>query len=303
MKLPPMNALRAFEAVSRHGSVSKAAEQLCVSQGAVSQQLRNLEDFFGKELFHRSANSFTLTEEAEAFAAVVQQSLQQVAEAADGVVRVKSQDTLRISAPPTLIFKWLMPKLGDFYEIQPGVSVVLDESLELVTFKNDGFDAAIRYADGDFDNLKSEVLITLKIHAVASPAYIAKHGRLESIANPHGHHLIDYYYDTKNINSQHIHWRDVADGDLAEMEIEHLVYPDGLQSLTAAVHGQGIALVPMYLCEDEVEAGKLELLSDQIYEYRSRYYFVSPVDARPNQALDDFRDWLLEISKAHRDEQ
>ena len=89
MKLPPMNALRAFEAVSRQGSVSKAADELCVSQGAVSQQLRNLEDFFGRELFDRSANSFTLTEEAEIFAAEVQRSLQRVAQAADDFVGAK----------------------------------------------------------------------------------------------------------------------------------------------------------------------------------------------------------------------
>jgi LysR family glycine cleavage system transcriptional activator len=91
-----------------------------------------------------------------------------------------------------------------------------------------------------------------------------------------------------------------VDGDLAEIEHEHLVYPDGLQSLTAAVHGLGIALVPMYLCEDEIQQGILELLSEQIYEYRNSYYFVSPLDARPNQALDDFREWLLDISKGHR---
>jgi LysR family glycine cleavage system transcriptional activator len=301
MKLPPMNALRAFEAVSRHGSVSRAAEELCVSQGAVSQQLRNLEDYFGQELFHRSANSFTLTEAAETFAAEVQQSLQRIAQAADCIGAAKAARTLRISAPPTLMFKWLMPKLGDFYEIHPGVSVVLEESLQLVTFKNDGFDGAIRFADGEFDKLNSDLLINLKIYAVASPAYIDKHGRLESIARPQGHHLIDYYYDSKNISSQHIHWRDIVDGDLAEMEHQHLVYPDGLQSLTAAVHGQGIALVPLYLCEDEVAEGSLELLSDEVYEYRNRYYFVSPADSRPNPALDDFRDWLREISSAHRD--
>jgi len=301
MKLPPMNALRAFEAVSRHGSVSKAADELCVSQGAVSQQLRNLEDFFGKELFHRSANSFTLTDEAETFAVEVQHSLQRIAQAASDISAAKSSHTLRISAPPALSFKWLMPKLGEFYQLHPGVSVVLDESLQLVTFKNDGFDGAIRFADGQFDNLNSDLLITLKIYAVASPAYIEKHGRLESIASPQGHHLIDYYYDSKNISSQHVHWRDMVDGDLADIKHEHLVYPDGLQSLTAAVHGQGIALVPMYLCETEIESGELELLSDEVYEYRNRYYFVSPADARANQALDDFRDWLLDISQHHRD--
>ena len=184
MKLPPMNALRAFEAVSRHGSVSRAADELCVSQGAVSQQLRNLEDYLGKELFNRSANSFTLTDEGEVFGVEVQQSLQRIAAAADNFAGVKSQHKLKISATPTLIYKWLMPKLGDFYEIHPGISVVLEESLQLVTFKNDGFDAAIRFGDGEFDNLNSDLLITIKIHAVASPAYIAKHGRLESISRP-----------------------------------------------------------------------------------------------------------------------
>ena len=301
MKLPPMNALRAFEAVSRHGSVSKAAEELCVSQGAVSQQLRNLEDYFGKELFQRSANSFNLTEEGEEFAAVVQQSLEQVAAAASKIAREKSQHTLRISAPPTITGKWLMPKLGQFYESHPGVSVILDESLQLVTFKNDGVDGAIRYADGNFENLNSDHLITIKIYAVASPAYIEKHGRLESIANPVGHYLIDYYYDSKNIDSQHIHWQDIVDGNLDEMDVEHQVYPDGLQSLTAAIHGQGIALVPMHLFEDEIAAGNLVILGEQVHEHRNRYYFVTPKGARPNQELDDFRDWLIEISRTHRE--
>jgi len=301
MKLPPMNALRAFEAVSRHGSVSKAANELCVSQGAVSQQLRNLEDYFGKELFQRSANSFNLTEEGEEFAAVVQQSLEQVATAASKVVREKSQHTLKISAPPSLTAKWLMPKLGQFYEAHPGVSVIFDESLQLVTFKNDGVDGAIRYADGNFENLNSDHLITIEVFAVASPAYIEKHGRPESIENPVGHYLIDHYYDSKNINSQHIHWRDVVEGNLDEMDVEHQAYPDGMQSLTAAIHGQGIALVPVYLIEYEIDVGNLIILSEPMYELQNRYYFVTPKDARPNQKLDDFRDWLIEVSKTYRE--
>ena len=301
MKLPPMNALRAFEAVSRHGGVGRAAEELCVSQGAVSQQLRKLEDYFGKELFERSANSLCLTEEGEEFAAVVQQSLQQVATAASRINREKSRHTLRISASPTVTSKWLMPKLGQFYEAHPGVAVILDESLELVTFVNDGFDGAIRFADGNFENLNSDHLITIKIHAAASPAYIEKFGRLESIENPLGHCLIDSYYDSKKYSSQHIHWDDIVVGSLDEIDVEHLVYPDVLQALNAAVQGQGIALVSTFQLEAEVDAGNLEILSDEIFEYKSGYYFVTPKDARPNPELDDFRDWLLEISRAHRD--
>ena len=302
MKLPPMNALRACEAVSRHGGVGKAAQELCVSQGAVSQQLRKLEDYFGKELFERSANSLSLTEEGEEFAEVVQKSLLQVATAASRINREKSQHILKISASPTVTSKWLMPKLGQFYEANPGVSVILDESLELVTFINDGFDGAIRFADGNFENLNSDHLITVKIHAAASPAYIEKYGRPESIENPVGHCLIDHYYDSKKYSSQHIHWSDIVGGSLDEMDVEHLVYPDVLQAMNAAVQSQGIALVSTHLLEAELDAGNLEILSEQMYEYQSGYYFVTPMNARPNQELDDFRDWLLEISRAHRNE-
>ena len=300
MKLPPMNALRAFEAVSRLGSVSKAADDLCVSQGAVSQQLRNLEDYFGKTLFNRSANSFSLTEEGQTFARTVQQSLNQIAVAACELVYKTPQHTIKISAPPSVSVKWLLPKLGSFYDSHPGVSVVLDESIELVTFKNDGFDGAIRFSNGEFEDLNADLIIMLKMFAVASPAYIKKHGRLESIENLQGHHLIDYYYDSKSVSSQHVHWRDIVDGKIEDMNIQHLVFPDDLQSLTAAIHGQGIALVPTYLFEDDVATGKLETLGKQIYEYRNRYYFVTPKDARPNPVLDDFRDWLVKISRTHR---
>lgn len=299
-KLPPLNALRAFEAVSRLGGVSKAAEELCVSQGAVSQQLRKLEDHFGRQLFHRSANSLTLTDLGEEFAAAVQQGFADITEAATRLSGKAPLRQLNISVPPTLGTKWLLPKLGDFYHHHPDVSVVLKESPELVTFKNDGFDAAIRFSDGNFDDLNADLLITIRKHAVASPEYIDRHGRLESLQHPDGHCLIDYQYDSKKISSQHIGWQDVVDADLQELDIRHLSFPDGLQALNAAAQGQGIALAARYLCADEIEAGELQLLGDSIFEYRNRFYFVSPKDVRPDPALDDFRAWLLDISEAYR---
>ena len=300
MKLPPMNALRAFEAVSRCGSVSKAAEELCVSQGAVSQQLKNLEDHFGKELFNRSAQVFELNDAGKEFAHVVQQSLGQIAEASTNLTESTSALTLKISAPPSLTTKWLMPKLGAFYELRPDVSVILEESVELVTFNNDGFDAAIRFSDGIFDNLNSDHIITIGMHAVASPAYLEKHGYPEAIDNPLGHSLIDYFYSSKKISAQHIHWQDIVNGNLDDMAVEHQVYPDGLQSINAAIHGKGIALVPEYMSEEDIDSGRLISLSGRIHEYENRYYFVSPRDVRYNPALEAFREWLVETSKKHR---
>jgi LysR family glycine cleavage system transcriptional activator len=302
MKLPPMNALRAFEAASRLGSVSKAAEELCVSQGAVSQQLRNLEDHLGRELFVRTPNSFTLSDDGEAFADVVQQSLADISLAAGNLKSEKSLRTLTISMPPTLAVKWLMPKLGAFYKTNPDVAVVMDESVDLVTFKNDGIDAAIRYGDGNFAGLESFLLIKMEFFAVASPAYIAKYGKLDSFASPGKHRLIDHHYASKNVRSQHIHWQDLVDGDLDDHQVEHLKFPGGLQALNAAVQGQGIALAVNFMFEDEIRAGDIVLANPEPIRNDNHYYFVAPIDARPNDKLDAFRDWLRDVSRNYREE-
>jgi LysR family glycine cleavage system transcriptional activator len=193
MKLPPMNALRAFEVVSRHGSVSKAAAELCVSQGAVSQQLRNLEDSLGRELFVRTPNSFELSADGEIFAAVVQKALMSIANAAGEFSGTETQRKITISMSPGFAVKWVMPNLGKFYDSFPDVTVAIDESIELVTFKNDGIDAAIRYCDGEFEGLDSVLLFHPHVYAVASPGYLAEHGKLESLAEPGNNCLIDHH--------------------------------------------------------------------------------------------------------------
>ena len=219
MKLPPMNSLRAFEAVSRHLSVSKVAEELCVSQGAVSQQIRNLEDHLGREMFIRTPKSFSLSEEGEAFAVVVQQALAEISVAAGDVARTKTRRTLTISISPNFAVKWLMPRLGRFYEAYSDVSVVLDESIKLATFKNDGVDAGIRYCDDNFVDLDSVLLFRPQLFAVASPAYIAENGTLESLAIVGNHRLIDHQYDSRDVRANHIHWEDLVSGDLNNPEI------------------------------------------------------------------------------------
>ena len=300
MKLPPMNALRAFEAVSRHLSVSKAAEELCVSQGAVSQQLRNLEDHLGRELFVRTPNSFTLSEEGEAFAAVVQQSLKDIAVAAGDVARTNIQRRLTISVSRGFAVKWLMPNLADFYRAYPDVTVVLDESQKLVTFKNDGVDGAIRFSDGKFNDLNNVLLFRSQLYAMASPAYISKHGKLESLAKPGDHRLIDYQYKSKEIRAQHIHWEDVISKKRINSEIQPDVFPDEHQAFNAALQGRGIALVPNYLMEEEIETGKIEYVNPVPIPSLFSYYFVSPTDARPNNALIAFRDWLVDSLEKYR---
>ena len=299
MKLPPMNSLRAFEAVSRLGSVTKAATELCVSQGAVSQQLRNLEDFLGRELFIRNANSFTLSARGAEFASVVQNALSQIAGAASAITDENSRYVLKISAPPYLAVMWLIPKLGDFFERQPGISVVMDESADLVTFQNDGVDAAIRYFDGNDEYLESTPLMRIKLFPYASPAYLEKHGKVESFSKPVGHTLIEYFAP-RTVSSQHIHWEDIVEGSFEEWNVKQLAFPDALQCHYAAIHGQGIIMASMYACDALVESGELVSLGDQIFEYHNQYYFVFPKQQRVNPALYEFRDWLEEISSPYQ---
>jgi LysR family glycine cleavage system transcriptional activator len=293
MKLPPMNALKAFEVVSRHGSVSKAAAELCVSQGAVSQQLRNLEDSLGHELFVRTPNSFELSADGEAFAAVVQKALMDIANAAGEITGTNSQRKITISMSKGFAVKWVMPNLGRFYDSFPDVTVAIDESIELVTFKNDGIDAAIRYCDGKFEGLDSVLLFRPHLYAVASPEYIAQHGKLESLAEPGNKSLIDHHYNAKGISAQHIHWTDLVSSSQIDLGIPHIVLPDEHQTFNAALQGRGIALVSNYLMEEELATGKIEYAHPEPIPGRFSYYFVSPVDTRPSNALLDFRDWLV----------
>jgi LysR family glycine cleavage system transcriptional activator len=294
-----MNSLRAFEAVSRLGSITKASTELCVSQGAVSQQIRNLEDFLGRELFVRSSNSFTLSEQGTHFADVVQNALSQIADAAGAITNEDSLHTLTISVPPYLAINWLIPKLGDFFERQPGISVVMDESTDLVTFQNDGIDAAIRFFDGNDDSLEVTQVMKLQMFPFASPAYLEEHGPVESFAKPAGHSLIEYFA-SKTVRSLHIHWEDIVEGGFNELNVEQLIFPDSLQCKYAAIHGKGIILAPLYTCEDAIEKGDLVQMGEQLFEYKNTFYFVNPKQQRVNPALYEFRDWLEEISSAYR---
>jgi len=302
MKLPPMNALRAFEAVSRHGSVSKAAEELCVSQGAVSQQLRNLEDYLGREMFFRTPNSVTLSEDGEAFAAVVQQSLGEIALAAREIAKTKTRRRLTISTGPGFAQKWLMPNLKEFYESFPDVPVVIDKTLKLVTFKNDGIDAAIRLSDNEdgFDDLDNVLLFHPQIFAVASPAYIAEHGMLESLADPGTHHLIDGHYSSKEGGALHTKWQDVVAGNQIDPAVPYESFPDHDQTLNAAVYGRGIALLPSFLIEEEIRSGKIEYANPTPVPALYNCYFVAPADIRPNEHLLAFRNWLINSLKKYK---
>jgi LysR family glycine cleavage system transcriptional activator len=170
----------------------------------------------------------------------------------------------------------------------------------MATFRNDGIDGAIRYADGEdgFDGLDSVLLYHIQLFAVASPAYIAEHGKLESLAEPGTHHLIDGTTSTKT-GGFFKKWRDVVSGNQLDSTVQHESFPDYDQILNAAVLGRGIALLTPTLVLEEIAAGNLEYAHPEPVPTPWNCYFVSPANARPNDDLIAFRDWLVESLKKY----
>ncbi len=168
----------------------------------------------------------------------------------------------------------------------------------MVTFKNDGIDAAIRFIDDEdgFDDLDSVLLFQPQIFAVASPAYIAEHGLLESLAEPGTHHLIDGIYSVKT-GGVFIKWQDVVSGSQTDSTVQYETFPDNDQILNAAVLGRGIALLPSQMTDEEIALGKLQYANPESIPAPIKCYFVSPADARPNDDLIAFRDWLVDSLK------
>ena len=132
---------------------------------------------------------------------------------------------------------------------------------------------------------------------MASPAYIAEHGKLESLAEPGKHRLIDAYYDSKKARALHVRWEDVVSGHQIDPETHVEVFPETDQTLNAALLGRGIALLPGNLIEEEIDSGIIDFANPEPIPAPYKCYFVSPANARPNSALIAFRDWLVDELK------
>ena len=155
-RLPPLNSLRSFEAAARWLSFSKAADELFVTPAAVSQQIRQLEDYLGIALFHRKTRAVSLTEEARTVLPLVTEGFDKLAEAVERLARDEASGLLTVSSAPTFAVKWLLQRLPDFSDRYPDIELRLDASLDSRDFDRDGIDIGIRLGTGDYPGLHVE---------------------------------------------------------------------------------------------------------------------------------------------------
>ena len=172
-RLPPLNALRTFEAAARHLSFVEAADELCVSPAAVSHQIRMLEDHLGTALFHRSSRSLSLTEAGATLVPEVREAFARLNNATRELRRREFAGPLTVGVPPSFAGKWLIPRLPRFRERCPEIEVRVASASDLVDFGRNDVDVAIRYGKGKYPGLRSELLMATEHFPVCSPSLAA----------------------------------------------------------------------------------------------------------------------------------
>jgi LysR family glycine cleavage system transcriptional activator len=290
--LPPLAAVRVFEAVARHGNFTRAAAELNMTQSAVSYQVKILEKHVGGPLFLRRARGVELTARGRQLDPLVRQA---VGELARGFrqARESAGHVLAISTMQTIAGNWLAPRIGRFQLAHPGLAVRIEISPRFADFTGDGIDVAIRSGRGDWPGLASHHLFDQIFTPVASPAYLAREGRPASPADLPRHVLIDPTDEWWTI------WfRAAGVPTPATIERPSVAVDTQQMAASVAMAGHGIALVTPRFEADCLASGKLVPLFDITARSNSSYYLTYPEENRSLRKVKLFRDWVLAEAKA-----
>jgi LysR family glycine cleavage system transcriptional activator len=296
--LPPLNALRAFEAAARHLNFSRAADELTVTPGAVSQQIQNLEDYVGAALFKRTPKGLLLTDAAQTALPALREAFDRLAEAASLLTAAVDGRRLTLTAPPSFAAKWLVPRLGAFEQGHPQVDIWLSAGIELVDLTAGEVDVAIRYGSGRYPGLEVRRLLGETVIPVVSPELLKEQPleRPEDLAN---HILLhDGSPDFDDSCPDWSMW--LAARGLRGVDGQR--GPRFNQSslvIEAAVNGRGVALAKRTLAQDDLEAGRLVAPLQIATAVDFAYYLVHPKAKGRLPQVKAFVSWIEAEVQAH----
>ncbi|MGJ7532069.1 MULTISPECIES: transcriptional regulator GcvA [unclassified Variovorax] len=286
-QLPPLNALRAFEATARHLSVKNAADELCVTPGAVSQLVKTLELHLGVQLFRRVNRGVFLTDAGQAYLPPVRNAFRQISDATQKVAVPAETGLLTVSATPFFASAWLVPRLKSFQDAHPDIDLQVLTGNALADFSRDGVDVAIRHGMGQYPGLASQRVLTVEMIPVAAPALVAEHGKPKKPA--------DLLLWPRVNDADRKGWRlwFEAQGIEDAGPARGPSFDDAGLLLQAVLAGQGAALLPAAMMAPEIEQGRLVQLSKATWLEDFAYYLVCPEGSRDRPKVAAFRDWLL----------
>lgn len=297
-RLPPLNALRAFEAAARHLNFSRAADELAVTPGAVSQQIQNLEDYVGAALFKRTPKGLLLTDAAQTALPALREAFDRLAEAASMLTAAVDGRRLTVSVAPSFASKWLVPRLGKFEEGHPQVDVWVSAGMELVDFASGEIDIAIRYGAGRYPGLEVARLMQETVIPVASPELLAATplNELDDLSN---HILLhDGSPDADDSCPDWTMWL-AARGVRGVDGARGPRFNQSSLVIEAAMNGRGIALAKRALAQADLDAGRLVAPFQIATAVDFAYYVVHPKAKGRLPQVKAFVSWLTEEAKAH----
>lgn len=293
-KLPPLNALRAFEASGRHLSFTKASDELGVTPAAVSHQVRQLEDYLGVALFRRLTRAVHLTDAGQSCLPLMTQGFDKLAEAISVLHSLEQSGALTVSVTPAFASKWLVPRVERFNAIHPDIDLRISACMKLADFRSDLVDVAIRYGKGQYPGLRADTLFAESVTPMCSPALLQGPRPLRTPADLRHHTLL--HDESAFIIGPTPDWRvwlKLAGHE--DVDASHGTrFSHAADALQAAIGGLGVVLGRESLATSDIAAGRLIRPFELTLQTDFAYYLVRPDVAEDRPKVAAFRQWILE---------
>lgn len=279
----PLNALRAFEAAARHLSFTRAAIELCVTQAAVSHQVKLLEQRLGVTLFRRLPRGLMITEEGMALLPSLKESFDRMADMLERFEGGHVREVLKVGAVGTLAVGWLLPRLHDFREKYPFVDVRLSTNNNRVDIAAEGLDYTIKFGNGAWHDIEAQALFEAPLSVLAIPPIARQLKSPEDVA----HQTLLRSYRADEWPS----WFEAA--HVAPPPIRGHVFDSSVLMIEAAIQGAGVALAPPLMFSRLLAAGMIEQ-PFEIYISKGSYWLTRLKSRSVTPAMEMFRNWLVQ---------
>ncbi|WP_027521239.1 transcriptional regulator GcvA [Bradyrhizobium sp. Ec3.3] len=286
-RLPPLNNLKAFEAAARHESFTRAAEELCVTQGAVSQQVKALEQGLGLKLFNRERQRLVITEAGRDYLTVVRDALDRIAVGTERLLQRQNAGVLTVSTSPDFAAKWLVHRLGHFAEAHSGIDLRVSATLHHVDFAREDVDLAVRHGDGNWPGFDTVQLSGERLFAVCSPKLLLGRRRLREPTD-----ILKFPLIHLDSRADWTHW--LREAGVDESAVTHgPLLNRASMVIDAAINGQGIALARTTLAAWDLINGRLIRPFPNSLPLSKTYWIVCPKATSNVPKIVTFRNWLL----------
>jgi LysR family transcriptional regulator, glycine cleavage system transcriptional activator len=286
-RLPPLNALKAFEAAARHESFTRAAAELFVTQGAVSHQVKALETELGVKLFNRERQRLVLTEAGREYLTVVRDALDRIALGTERLLQRQTAGVLTVSTSPDFAAKWLVHRLGNFAEAHREIDLRVSATLHHVDFAREEVDMAVRHGDGNWPGLDTVRLSTEQLFMVCSPKLLSGRRRLGKPSD-----ILKYPLIHMDSRADWTRWLQAAGLDIANAT-HGPVLNRASMVIDAAINGQGVALARTTLAAWDVINGRLMRPFAETLRLSKTYWIICPKATAALPKIVTFRDWLV----------